>query len=314
MQNVLIVAQQVGILFALIGVGALCRWAKLIGPFSVRGLVNVLVLLVTPCLIVDVFQRPFEGKLLAQLALAFVVALALHVILIGLSYLFARQGEERTDSVLRLSIVFSNAGFMGIPMEQALLGDEGVFFGIVYVAVFNLMIWSWGLISVRGKSAAACRLHDLRVVLINPGTIGLGLGLGLFLSSVTLPSVVRTPVHMMSELNTPLAMLVIGYYLAGAHLGAGKARPYAHLAAALRLIAAPLILTAALFPFRGRLNQTMMLALVTAASAPVAAMVTMFAAKYNRDVDLSVGMVSGTTLASIVTMPMMIALAMSFLK
>ena len=54
-------------------------------------------------------------------------------------------------------------------------------------------------------------------------------------------------------------------------------------------------------------------ALVTAASAPVAAMVSMFASKYERDVDLSVGLVSGTTLLSIITMPPVIALAMEVL-
>jgi predicted permease len=57
----------------------------------------------------------------------------------------------------------------------------------------------------------------------------------------------------------------------------------------------------------------MMLALVVAASAPVAAMVSMFAAKFGRDVDLSVGLVSGTTLLSVFTMPPVIALAMEVL-
>ena len=50
-----------------------------------------------------------------------------------------------------------------------------------------------------------------------------------------------------------------------------------------------------------------------ASSAPVAAMVTMFASKYERDVDLSVGLVSGTTLLSIATMPPVIALGMEVL-
>jgi predicted permease len=57
----------------------------------------------------------------------------------------------------------------------------------------------------------------------------------------------------------------------------------------------------------------MMLAIVIAASAPVGAMVTMFASKYERDVDLSVGLVSGTTLLSIITMPVVIATAMEVL-
>ena len=74
-----------------------------------------------------------------------------------------------------------------------------------------------------------------------------------------------------------------------------------------------LALVAALYPFRHALDRTMMLTIVTAASAPVAAMTTMFAAQYGRDVDLSVGLVSATTLLSIFTMPPVIALAMAVL-
>ena len=89
--------------------------------------------------------------------------------------------------------------------------------------------------------------------------------------------------------------------------------PSAYLAAVVRLVVFPLALLALLHLLRSHFPREMMLALVTAASAPVAAMVSMFASKFNRDVDLSVGLVSGTTLLSIFTMPPVIALAMEVL-
>ncbi len=313
MENFLVVARQVAVLFALIGVGAVCRRMHLLGASAVRGMVNVLLLLVTPCLIVDAFQRPFDSSMLAQLGLAFLIALALHAVLILLAHILIRTGRASTETVLRLAVVFSNAGFMGIPLEQAVLGDEGVFFGIIYVAVFNVMVWSWGLRVMRGTDSRSAESRGPWVMFVNPGTVGLMLGLPLFLFSVSLPEIVHTPVRMMASLNTPLAMLVIGYYLAGAHLGAVVRNLSAYEAAIMRLIICPLALTFALYPFRGQLDRVMMLSLVAAASAPVAATVTMFASKYGRDVDLSVGVVSGTTILSIVTMPTVIALAMSVL-
>ena len=66
---------------------------------------------------------------------------------------------------------------------------------------------------------------------------------------------------------------------------------------------------AMMFPFRRSLDADMMLAMVIAASAPVAAMTSIFAAKFRRDVDAGVAVVSGTTLASIATMPLVIAFA-----
>ena len=70
MHDLTTVATQVGVLFALMGVGAACRWFRLVDDGAMKGMVNVLILIVTPCLVVDVFQRPFERAALGALAAA----------------------------------------------------------------------------------------------------------------------------------------------------------------------------------------------------------------------------------------------------
>jgi len=322
MQNLFTVASQVAVLFALMAVGAACRRTRLVDDSAVKGIVNLLIIVVTPCLIVDVFQRPFEPSMLRSFALGFLISVAAHAVLIAISLVTAR-GDAGSLPVLRLATVFSNAGFMGIPLEYAVLGARGVFYGIVYVATFNLFIWSWGLVQMRRENGKLkmendgrgrkMAWRDARPMVLNPGTFGLALGLPLFLFSATLPSFLKTPVHMLSELNTPLAMVVIGFYLAGADFRRVLRTPAAYVAAFVRLVAFPLLMIGALMLLRGSADRMMSLALVIAASAPVAAMVTMFASKYARDVDLSVGLVSGTTLLSIATMPPIIALAMAVL-
>ena len=316
MENFWIVATQVCVLFALMAVGVVCRKTRLLDDAAVKGVVNVLILIVTPALIVDVFQRPFDRAQLSALALAFLIALAAHLAVVLFATAAVRERRDATRPVLRLATVFSNAGFMGIPLQQAVFGDDGVFYGVVYVVVFNLMMWSWGLFTMKNGGAGAkgggSSCFSLPM-LVNPGTVGIAAGLPLFFCSVRLPTVLHDPVHYLAGLNTPVAMIAIGYYFAGARLGPVVRNVHAHLAAFVRLVAYPLALTAALWPFRQALDRTMMLALVTAASAPVAAMTTMFAARYGRDVDTSVGMVCGTTLLSALTMPVVIALAMRFL-
>ena len=307
--NFLAVAQQVAILFVLIGAGALMRRMRLLTTGSVEGLINVLILVVTPCLIVDVFQRPFDPSMLRGLGLAFLIAAAAHVAVIVAALLLVRHGNADIRRPLLLSAVFSNAGFMGIPLEQAMLGNGGVFYGIVYVVVFNLFMWSWGLCMMKKGERKAMNLHSI----VNPGTVGIALGLPLFLCSVRLPEVLGVPVHQMANLNTPLAMLVIGYCLVGAKLGKVVRIGAVFVAAGIRLVVFPLAVIAALYPFRAALDRDLMLALVIAASAPVAAMVSMFASKFGRDVDVSVAVVSGTTLLSVFTMPPVIALAMAVL-
>lgn len=150
MQNLATVAVQVGVLFALMAVGAVCRRVRLVDESSVKGIVNVLLLVVTPSLIIDSFQRPFDSSMMRGFFWAFAIASFAHFAIILFARLFSR-GDDRSRPVLRLAMVFSNAGFMGIPLEQAILGAEGVFYGIVYVVVFNFFMWSWGLYEMRGK-------------------------------------------------------------------------------------------------------------------------------------------------------------------
>ena len=313
--NFLIVAQQVAILFVLMGFGAAMRKAKFFKDNAIDGMVNVLILVVTPCLIVDVFQRPFDSSMLKGLGCAFALAALIHVVLIVLSKVAVRHPNENVRRSLRLAAVFSNAGFMGIPLEQALLGDVGVFYGIVYVVVFNLFIWSWGYGTMQNASALSTRHQALSTKMwVNPGTVGIALGSPLFFCSAKLPEVIAVPIHHMANLNTPLAMIVIGYALAGAEFGRVVRTGVVYVATLVRLVVCPLLMVAVLYPFRHVLDRNMMLALTVAASAPVAAMVSMFAAKYRRDVDVSVAVVSGTTLLSIFTMPVVIAFAMEVFK
>ena len=150
-------------------------------------------------------------------------------------------------------------------------------------------------------------------MVLNPGTVGIVIGLPFFLLSAQLPQFIAGPVHHMANLNTPLAMIVIGYGLAGAKLGRVARMPSVYVASFIRLVGYPLLFIAMFYPFRSCLDRGMMLALAITASAPVAAMVSMFATRFRRDVDTGVAIVSATTLLSIVTMPVVIALAMRVL-
>ena len=311
--NFLIVAQQVAVLFVLMGFGAVMRKAGFFKENAIDGIVNVLLLVVTPCLIVDVFQRPFDPAMLKGLGCAFALAVLIHVVLIVLSKFVIRHRNENVRRPLRLAAVFSNAGFMGIPLEQAILGDAGVFYGVVYIVVFNLFMWSWGLCTMCAAGNREQGTGNRAKMIVNPGTVGLALGAPFFFLSMKLPTVIGAPIHHMANLNTPLAMIVIGYALAGAEFGKVLRTGSVYVATLVRLVICPLLVIAALYPFRHALDRNMMLAMAVAASAPVAAMVSMFASKFNRDVDVSVAVVSGTTLLSILTMPVVIAFAMGIL-
>ena len=307
----ILTAQQVGVLFALIAVGYVCRKANFFSDACVKGCVNLLLLIVTPCLIVHVFQRPFTGTALANLGLALAFAFAAHLIGIVFAEICFRRTDERQRGVLKFATVFSNGGFMAIPLEYALLGPDGAFYGALYVVMFNFLCWTYGLKVMCGH------LKDMnrRILFINPGTVGIAIGLPLFLTSTTLPVILHDPLKYIADLNTPLAMIVIGFYLADARFSAYFRCVPALVASALRLVVIPALVLSGLVAARGmHLDPTMAIALTASASAPVAAMDTMFASKYGRDVDVSVGLVAVTTILSVATMPLLVGISMWFFR
>lgn len=311
MEQILLVAKQVAILFALMSVGFICRRTDFLSRAAVKGMVDFLVIIVTPAVIIDVFSRPFDAVMLKGLGIAGVLAIAIHIFAIFLATRLFRSGKEDTRVVLRTGVVFSNSGFMGIPMERAILGDIGVFFGVVYMAVFNLFMWSWGLRGMK-KGEKTSVVSSLRLMFVNPGTLGLALGLVVFVMPGALPELVGAPIRALSDCNTPLAMIVIGNYLAETKLAESLSNPRTLGAMAIRLLVIPLVFVMAAHPLvKSGVDATVVLSLTIAASAPTAAMVSMFAAKFERDVATSVALVSASTLLSILTMPLVISLALT---
>jgi len=235
--------------------------------------------------------------------LACLVALLVHGVTILLAHVLLHDPVAARERVLRVGAVFSNAGFMSLPLQNALLGTEGVFYGAAYVAVFNLVLWSYGLVEMSGDR----RNLSPRKLIFNPGVLSILVGLALFLGSVSLPHILAAPVGHLAALNTPLPMLIIGYYLGQTDLRTALRDLRSYTAIGLRLLVVPLLTLGVLFlcGIRG----TLLVSCIIAASAPVAASTTMFATKYHCDTGLSVNMVSVSTLLSIVTMPLIVGLA-----
>ena len=281
-----LVSKQVGVLFALMVVGFLCNRRKLLNAVAIKGVTELLVLIVTPCVIVHSFiQQKFAPSLLGDLGWALAMSVFAHVVGAAIAFLCLHDRNPNRGGVLRFATIFSNAGFMGIPLEYALLGADGVFFGAMYVVVFNLVCWS----------------------------LGVALGLPFFLFSLKLPEVVGRPVAMLADLNTPLAMIMVGWYLAETDFRPVLRCGAAYGVAALRLVAVPLVVIAAFAGVRAcvpALNPVMAVAISTAAAAPTAALTTVIAARYDKDVSTATSLVSGTTLLSILTMPPIVGFAL----
>lgn len=303
LENFLVIFQQIIILFVLVFAGFCCGKAKLINEQGIKTLTNVVLYLATPCVIITSYMREFSVLLLGDLFISLGLSFLVHIIGIVIA-MIAFPAKNRTDksSVMHYAVVFSNAGYMGLPLQKALLGDAGVFFGASYVAVFNIMCWTYGLwcMSKQSGSFSAKRL-------INPGVVSVIIGIIIFVFSIQVPVSVKDALLQLGNLNTPLPMLIIGYYLAKADIVGALKDKNVYIVSILRLIIVPLVCLGVMYLMG--IRGTMLVSMVIPAAAPAATATSMFALLCGRDEQTSVNLVSVTTVLSLATMSIIVALS-----
>ena len=308
MEEVLTVFLKVAIMLVMMTVGwILTKTGKLTEKGSGE-ITKILLDIVTPCLIVNSFLTAEPGAISGgELVLAFVVSSLAIGIAIGLSYLFFRKKPVEQQVVLRFSLIFSNAGFMGIPLVQSIIGDGGIIYASFFVVAFNLFCWTYGYSMMnRGQKLR------LRSVLLNPGTIGLVVGLPIYLLRLRLPEILSAPIQGFSDLNTPLAMLVVGSYIAKVKFRDFLTDRSLYLVSFGRLILAPAVLIAVLCLIRP--GRELFLSTVIQAAAPSAANCVLFAVMFHQDARLASKAVAASTLLSVVTIPLMTIAAEFFVS
>lgn len=299
------VAAQVAVLFILIAIGYLCSKKGIFDEHTIKHLTHFILYFVTPTVVINSFNRDFDPLLVRKLGISALCALGLHLLNILISYAVIHDKDQAKKAVLRYGIIFSNCGYMALPLQNVLLGTEGVFLGTAYIAVFNLLTWTYGLVLMSGS----VKEISIKKIFINPGIIGITVGLIIFLTPLKLPAIIASPIVHLSNLNTPLPMMVIGFYLAQITSLAVLKEGKLVLGIFTRLILCPLAGLGIMYLLGIRSN--VLPAMVIAVSAPTAANTTMFAAKYEKDTQASVTMVAISTLFSIITIPLIVSGALA---
>ena len=296
-----VIVQQVAVLFILIAVGFVCTKFRFFSEKTISELAKFVLYIVIPCVIVNSFNREYDPAMLKNLGIAAAVAVATHVFGILLATLFIHDKNKSRECILRFATVFSNCGFMALPLQQALLGDEGVFYCASFIVVFNIFTWTYGLFIMSGSE----KRFSIKMI-VNPGVIGVVLGTILFVSPVKLPRAVNSALQGIAALNTPIPMIIVGYYIAG--ISSFKVLKDVKLALVLllRLIVIPFTFLAVLklCGFSGTLAASMLIAV----SCPVAVNIAMFSIMFKRDSQLAATCIAVSTLLSIITLPLILVL------
>lgn len=304
LSNLQIVAIQVIILYLIAGVGFIADKTKIFVREDAKRLVDLLFNLILPFAIINSFMSMERTKEhMIGLVVAMGLAFLTHGIAIGVSTLSFRKRSKMERGIYHYAITFSNAAFLALPLAQSVVGEEGVFYSSCYVAAFNVLAFTYGINQISGGKAKI----NVKSLFLNPGTISVLIGVPLFLLQIKLPDFLQTTMSRVGACNSPMAMIVFGTFLANCNFKNIFIKKEVYFVSFLRLVAIPVTMLV-IFKLIG-IEGSMLKALVISASAPVATNTAMYAAKYDNDTALSSELVGQTSIFSIITMPVIVALA-----
>ena len=300
MQLAVITIRQVVILFFMIAAGFACAKFGVVKKEAKQAFSDLLVGVVVPCMVINSYLTPFDPQTLNNLFLAYGLSILLLVVGGAVTFFCTARTTPEHRPILRFACIYSNAAYMGFPLISVLFGSEGLLYASVFVTIFNILLWTQGVLMLQGT-----RLNlrqTIRTILTTPVLLAVAAGLVLYLTQIPVPELIRSPLEMIGNMNTPLSMFITGMMIAESDLKGLLSRKDLMPAVLIRLVLIPAVcfVLYRLLGLRGMAAQVVLLL----EACPCAAITSVFAIPFGGDEELAAGTVVASTLLSIITLPL----------
>ena len=248
----------------------------------------------------------FENSEIISLA---VVAVVNYIVLIGLAYLIPHlfKVNKARIGISRFMLAFGNVSFIGYPVCDAVFGSKAVFCASVLNIPFNLLVFTIGVSFINGgkaKSAFSPRL------ILSPCVVASLIAVVIAVARIQMPTPVGEWFHLLGDLTTPCALLIIGSSLSHIPVRDMLGNRFVYSMTLLRLFILPLAVGGVL-ALMG-INPFVSDVAVVLSAMPVATNGIMLCLQYGKDERVMTQGLFFTTLLSVISIPLVAHLASLF--
>lgn len=308
LENAKIIGLRVIVMSLLLIIGAIASKTNVITKDGTKQLSSLELQLINPLLVFMSYQTAEQGSAhLKRLLMTFILSVASFCITIPLASLLKRKGREYY-SLERFSCIYSNCGFIGIPLISALYGAEGVLCLSAYITVFNLLVFTHGYMLIKEESD----LSALKKAVRSPTVIAAAAGLICYIIGLHIPflnGAVGESLEMLVNMNAPIAMLIAGSTAARSDLLGALKDTRILTTAACKLLIIPAAVIALMWLLPSSVPQMPKVIVIIAAACPAATTGTMFALLFNKNAERCSEIFAVTTVLSMLTLPIVSAAA-----
>ena len=288
---------QIFIMAVLFLIGVFCYKAKILTQEANKSLSSFVVNIVNPAMLIHSYQIGFTSERLHMLFYVFILSFISYAVVIPLANLLNRKGQYR--NIDRIASIYSNCGFIGIPIINSLYGAEGVFYLSGYITAFNLLFWTHG-VSVMEKKFDKT---NLKKIIVSPAILAILVGISLFVLRIDIPDPFGKTIEILSSITTPLSMIIAGVSIAQTNFLKIIKQLSIYKVTFLRLILLPLCVYI-VFLFIP-LPMIVKNIVIFGCACPASTMGTIVAIKTGENHILMAQYFAATTVLSMITLPIM---------
>lgn len=287
--------------FMVMCLGYILYKVKFIDDDFIKKFTTIVLQVAMPALILAAVLRQIENRNMKEAAFVFGIATAMYVILPIVGWIVAKLlGTPLNQMGLYIfMMVYSNVGFMGIPLINALYGEKAVFLTAIFNLLFNLSSFSFGVIVMNYGLNNKAKFNPKS--LIKPGIIVPCLALIIYCIGIEIPTIVVNGIASVGNMTTPAAMLLIGAALAKIEISKVFNDVRVYIFSIIKQLIVPILAWIVLKNIIS--SEEIMLITIIMISMPIANSAVLFATEYESDEELAAKSVFITTVMSLITIP-----------
>lgn len=289
-------------LFYIIPGYALCKFKKASAD-HLSTLSAILIYFCAPCMVLNNFlSLEYSFDKLIDMGVFFVFTLILQALFMGGIYLiFKKRFTDSKYRMLSIASVMGNVGFFGLPIVKALLPNspEAWCYSSVYLLSMNVLVFTVGVYCLTGKKESM----TIKAAVINPTILALLFSLPLYMLGAGnyTPELIKKALTLLSDMTTPLCMMILGMRLAKTSLKTLFCRPFVYGICLCKLLLYPLFCWAVtcFLPVSDAFKS----ALLILSAAPCASIILNMAEMYKSETENAANCVMLSTLLCFMTIP-----------
>ena len=316
--SITVILEQMGKLFMILCLGTFLAHTGILDVHTKQKLTKLLLHVTTPLMMVSAFYDRMlmteqQNEQTVSVGMLFAYCFLFYFILIMLSFLLIAVIRPKQDDrrLYLFMTIFGNVGFMGFPVVEAVYGKEGLFYAAILNSVFNIFIYTYGVLlmhqpaeQAKGGFFSGFRTIPWKKLLLTPAVIGTAVGVLIFVCRIRLPEMISDTCKTLGNLTSPLAMMVVGANLHGIRFKEIITDMRMNIYVLLRQIALPLLFWVIIHHIVR--HEVLAPTLLLLSCMPVANTTALFATEYSGNEKLASQGIFLTTLFSLVSFPLII--------